>query len=213
MTERLYYTSDATEARVKAIRCTEEADGRYAVELDQTLFHPQGGGQPADRGLIAGIAVESVSLRGEQLVHILAKPLAPGEVEIQVDKSARVRHSRWHSADHLIGYAGERFGWQPVKAHHWPGEGRITFTAREQQASVPDAGSLIALINGWKADNLRCYTETEAGRRTVRFGDLPAYSCGGTHVTQLAEIGEMQISGMKIKKGQLVVTYALNEQA
>ncbi len=64
MTERLYYASDATEARVKAIRCTEEADGRYAVELDQTLFHPQGGGQPADRGLIAGIAVEGVSLRG-----------------------------------------------------------------------------------------------------------------------------------------------------
>ena len=54
MTERLYYTSEATEGRAKIIRCTEEADGRYAVELDQTLFHPQGGGQPADRGYIAG---------------------------------------------------------------------------------------------------------------------------------------------------------------
>jgi Ser-tRNA(Ala) deacylase AlaX len=64
MTERLYYTSEATEGRAKVIRCTEEPDGRYAVELDQTLFHPQGGGQPADRGLIAGIAVEGEPARG-----------------------------------------------------------------------------------------------------------------------------------------------------
>ncbi|MEB6379855.1 alanyl-tRNA editing protein [Leclercia adecarboxylata] len=212
MTERLYYISEATEGQAQVIRCTEEPDGRYAIELNQTLFHPQGGGQPADRGLIAGIAVESVSLRGEEVIHILARPLAPGEVDIQVDKSVRVRHSRWHSAGHLIGYAGERFGWQPVKAHHWPGEGRITFMSREPQASIPDACALLALINGWKAENLLLHTEIEAGRRKVRFGNLPAYSCGGTHVKQLADTGEMQILGLKMKKGQLVVTYALHEQ-
>ncbi|QPK01214.1 alanyl-tRNA editing protein [Enterobacter mori] len=212
MTERLYYTSEVTEGRAKVIRCTEEPDGRYAVELDQTLFHPQGGGQPADRGLIAGIAVEGVSLRGEQVIHILARPLMPGEVEMQVDKSARVRHSCWHSAGHLIGCAGEQFGWEPVKAHHWPGEGRITFVPREPQASLPDANRLSAMIDGWKADNLLRQTEIEAGRRRVRFGDLPAYPCGGTHVRQLAEIGEMQLIGLKMKKGQLVVTYTLHEQ-
>jgi len=38
MTERLYYTSDATEGRTQVIRCTEEPDGRYAIELNQTLF-------------------------------------------------------------------------------------------------------------------------------------------------------------------------------
>ena len=211
MTERLYYTSEATAGRAKVIRCTEEPDGRYAVELDQTLYHPQGGGQPADRGLISGIAVEGVSLRGDQIIHILARPLVPGEVEMQVDKSARRRHSRWHSAGHLIGYAGEYFGWEPVKAHHWPGEGRITFTPREQDAPMPDAAQLSAIIDDWKADNLLRHTEIEAGRRKVRFGDLPAYPCGGTHVKQLAEIGEMQLLGLKMKKGQLVITYALGE--
>lgn len=50
MTERLYYTSEATEGHAQVIRCTEEPDGRYAIELDKTLFHPQGGGQPADKG-------------------------------------------------------------------------------------------------------------------------------------------------------------------
>ncbi len=110
MTERLYYTSDATEGHAQVIRCTEEPDGRYAIELNQTLFHPQGGGQPADRGWIAGIAVEAVSLRGDHVVHILPAALTPGEVEMQVDKDVRERHSRWQSAGHLIGYAGEQFG-------------------------------------------------------------------------------------------------------
>jgi Ser-tRNA(Ala) deacylase AlaX len=212
MTKRLYYTSDATEGRAKVIRCTEEADGRYAVELDRTLFHPQGGGQPADRGTIAGITVESVGLRGEQVIHILARPLVPGEVEMQVDKYARERHSRWHSAGHLIGYAGEQLGWEPVKAHHWPGEGRITFMPREQHVAMPEAGDLLAMLDGWKADNLLCYIEMVEDRRKVRFGDLPAYMCGGTHVKQLANIGEIEVIGLKKKKGQLVVSYALNEQ-
>lgn len=42
MTERVYYTSDATDGRAQIIACTAEADGRYAIELDRTLFHPQG---------------------------------------------------------------------------------------------------------------------------------------------------------------------------
>ena len=210
MTERLYYTSDATSGRAEVIRCTEEPDGRYAIELNQTLFHPQGGGQPADRGTIAGMVVEAVSVRGEEVVHILSGALAPGEVEIQVDEDVRERHARWHSAGHLIGYAGEQFGWLPVKAHHWPGEGRITFMPGEPQGLLPDASALLAMIDGWKADNLLRHTEIESSRRKVRFGDLPAYLCGGTHVKQLADIGTMQILGLKMKKGLLVVTYALD---
>ena len=72
MTERVYYTSDATDGRAQIIACTAEADGRYAIELDRTLFHPQGGGQPADRGWIAGQAVETVIVRGDSVLHILA---------------------------------------------------------------------------------------------------------------------------------------------
>ncbi len=110
----------------------------------------------------------------------------------------------------MIGYAGEQFGWKPVKAHHWPGEGRITFMPGESVDPLPDASALMAMIDGWKADNLLRHTEIESSRRKVRFGDLPAYLCGGTHVKQLAEIGVMQILGLKMKKGQLVVTYALD---
>ena len=92
MTERLYYTSDATECPARVVNCLGEADGRYAIELDRTLFHPQGGGQPADRGWIGELAVESVAARGESIVHIVAQPLPSGEVAIRVDAAGRRAH-------------------------------------------------------------------------------------------------------------------------
>ena len=74
MTERVYYTSDATDGRAQIIACTAEADGRYAIELDRTLFHPQGGGQPADRGWIAGQVVETVAVRGFRVSKHIGDP-------------------------------------------------------------------------------------------------------------------------------------------
>lgn len=208
MTERLYYTSDATECPARVVNCLGEADGRYAIELDRTLFHPQGGGQPADRGWIGELAVESVAARGESIVHIVAQPLPSGEVAIRVDEDARRLHARLHSAGHLIGQAGERFGWRPIKAHHWPGEGRITFAAGTN-ALLPEASALLAQIEGWQAEDLPRRISFAEGLRKVGFGDMPSYPCGGTHVASLSELGEVVITQVKMKKGQMIVSYAI----
>lgn len=208
MTERVYYTSDATDGRAQIIACTAEADGRYAIELDRTLFHPQGGGQPADRGWIAGQAVETVIVRGDSVLHILSQPLPLGEVEMRIDASARQLHARLHSAGHLLGLAGEQLGWQPVKAHHWLGEGRIAFTGGNH-AVIPDASALLSQVKAWQAQDLPRQVIFAEGSRMVGFGELPAYPCGGTHVARLAELGDILISQIKMKKGQLVVSYSL----
>jgi Ser-tRNA(Ala) deacylase AlaX len=208
MTERLYYTSDATEGRARVVGCVEQADGRYAIELDQTLFHPQGGGQPADRGWIAEIAVEGVTAFGDSILHLVPQPLAPGEVTIRIDGAARRQHARLHSAGHLIGLAGEQCGWQPTKAHHWPGEGRITFTS-VASASLPEASVLQEKVAGWRAENLPRHISVVDGLRRVGFGSLPDYPCGGTHVASLSELGEVLITQLKMKKGQLIVSYTL----
>lgn len=208
MTERLYYASDMLECTALVLRCDQQADGRYAIVLDKTVFHPQGGGQPADKGWIAGIPVESVLQHGDDVVHILAQPLSANEVRLQVDAVCRALHARLHSAGHVIGYAGEQYGWRPVKAHHWPGEGRITFAAGEN-AREPEIPMLDALIAGWQSAALPRHIALEDGRRKVRFGDLPAYGCGGTHVSSLAELGSVVIGSVKIKKGQLIVSYTV----
>lgn len=208
MTERLYYTSDALTGHAQVINVTPDEEGRYMIELDKTLFHPQGGGQPADRGQIAGITVEGVVQRDDRIVHLLAEPLATGEVEMRVDATTRLQHARLHSAGHLIGLAGEQCGWRPVKAHHWPGEGKITFAA-SGHAAQPEVSMLLTLIHQWLADDLPRHISFEDGLRMVSFGDLPAYPCGGTHVANLAAVGEVEITQIKVKKGQLLVSYTL----
>jgi alanyl-tRNA synthetase len=208
MTERLYYVSDATEGLAQVLRCEADADGRYAVELDRTLFHPQGGGQPADGGWIGGIAVENVLARGDCVVHLLSQPLPPGEVSIEVDAASRRLHTRLHSAGHLIGLAGEQLGWQPIKAHHWPGEGRVIFVAGES-STLPEAEALQAKIAGWIAEDLLRRLTLEGGLRQVGFGEQRSYPCGGTHVARLSEIGDVEITQLKLKKGQMVVSYTV----
>lgn len=174
MTERLYYTCDNTEGPANLLSCSAEPDGRYAVALDRTLFHPQGGGQPADAGWIDDEPVETVLTRGDDVLHIVAKPLLPGIVNLRVDAAQRQLHARLHSAGHLIGLAGTAFGWLPVKAHHWPNEGRITFAAGGN-GTLPDAPSLQAKISVWQAENLARQVTFADGLRQVGFGHLPAY--------------------------------------
>ncbi|EPD3066451.1 alanyl-tRNA editing protein [Klebsiella aerogenes] len=208
MTERVYYASDATEGRAQIIGCRAEADGRYAIELDRTLFHPQGGGQPSDSGWIDEQVVMTVATRGDSVLHIVEQPLPLGEVKIRIDASARQLHARQHSAGHLLGLAGEQFGWRPVKAHHWPGEGRITFAAGAG-AVLPEASALLAQVSAWQRQDLPRRIIFANGLRAVGFGDLPAYPCGGTHVASLAALGNIVISQLKMKKGQMIVSYNL----
>lgn len=46
----------------------------------------------------------------------------------------------------------------------------------------------------------------------ITWGDLPAYACGGTHVPLTSDVGEVQITRVKEKKGQLSVQYELTER-
>ncbi|EMX9851394.1 alanyl-tRNA editing protein [Klebsiella michiganensis] len=208
MIERLYYTSDAAECLAQVVNCLREADGRYAIELDRTLFHPQGGGQPADRGWIAGLAVEGVVSRGDSVAHIVSQPLPAGEVTIRIDPESRRLHARLHSAGHVLAQAGELSGWQPIKGHHWPGESRIIF-APGAHGGLPEASALLEKVEAWQADNLPRQLTFADGLRKVGFGDMQSYPCGGTHVASLSELGKVVISQVKMKKGQIIVSYAV----
>ncbi|AFZ74062.1 alanine--tRNA ligase-related protein [Natronobacterium gregoryi] len=85
-------------------------DGRD-VELEETYFYPEGGGQPADRGTIGGIGTETVQKRDGAVVHTLASEpsLEPGsEVDCTVDDAFRTYCMRAHTASHVVYGAGRR---------------------------------------------------------------------------------------------------------
>jgi alanyl-tRNA synthetase len=208
MTERLYLTSDDLSMHGQVVRCSMGEGGTFDVVLAATLFHPQGGGQPSDQGTIAGANVVRVSQAGDHVIHSCDRAVPLGGAQIEVSSNTRSLHARLHSAGHLIGFCGEQFGWRAVKGHHWPGEARVVFEPDTNARDLTE-DFIERHVNANVAAVLSRHTQMEAGKRSIGFGDLSAYSCGGTHVASTAEIGEIIVSKVKEKKGQLWVYYDL----
>ena len=60
MTRKLYdLDSHRRDFSATVLRCDPDGE-RYAVVLDQTVFFPEGGGQPADTGVLGGAHVLDV---------------------------------------------------------------------------------------------------------------------------------------------------------
>lgn len=210
MTEKLYYTRDVLELDTEVLSCTPEADGRFRVILASTLFHPQGGGQPSDRGMIGGVKMLQAIQDGTEVIHFTDTAVDIGPVHIQIDGALRRQHSRYHSAGHLITYVGKAFGWNGYKGNHRPGEGRIVFQSERMNSPVT-AEDFAAATADLVAQNLELRSVDLDGKRMISWGDLPAYACGGTHVQSTSQVGQIIITSVKEKKGQLSVQYQLKD--
>ena len=191
------------------LSCGETQEGLWAVVCDRTVFHPQGGGQPSDIGLINDVSVRKVIHTPDAIIHLCEAPLE-GEVSMAVDGKTRRLHSRLHSAGHIIGFVGDELGWHATKGNHFPGESRVVFEPENPKAiQLTEAEVLQSAVNALISKKLeRRITEID-GLRYLTWGDLRAYPCGGTHVANTEEIGKVTISKIKMKKGQISVSYSL----
>ncbi|WP_051255565.1 hypothetical protein [Conchiformibius kuhniae] len=173
---------------------------------DETIFHPQGGGQPADNGTINGIAVMGVKKQNGTIVHFLPEAIPMGIVTMRVDRQIRYRHSRLHSAGHLIGHVLETAGrLKAIKAHHWPDEAKVTFDNPDGISVTADA------VQTWfdeaVARQLPRHVAYRGDVRLIGFGTDWAYPCGGTHVAHTGELAGVRIEAVSVRKGQLSVRY------
>lgn len=88
--------------------------------LDESYFYPEGGGQPADRGIIAGSPVVDVQKQESdggkgtdtEIVHTISDPapaIEPGStVTCEIDEEFRTYCMRAHTASHALYGAGRR---------------------------------------------------------------------------------------------------------
>jgi len=124
------YNFSATATALAVASCEEP--GHWDVVLDATPFHPQGGGQPSDIGLlVAGerefdvvrVHAEKSGVVHHEIRHAgTVAPFAAGAtVECKVDEAVRRGAARLHSGGHLIDVAMSACGCtlQPTKGYHF----------------------------------------------------------------------------------------------
>jgi alanyl-tRNA synthetase len=112
--KRLYWTHpDVFEAEVEVVTV-----GPGKVMVDPILFHPDEGGQPADRGTIGEAVVTDVQVVDGKIVHTLDRPLADGRYVARLDKERRLYTATQHTAQHILsGVAASQFGLQTTSVH------------------------------------------------------------------------------------------------
>lgn len=216
-TQRIYYDDTYLDKLQAEILVTSlDENGNYVI-FDKTIFHPQGGGQPADKGY----------LEKDNKCHILLKLLAPrnpyeepylikhyyegkgdflkGEKVIQViDMEKRLLYSRLHSAGHLIEDAVSQIfpSLKGIRSNHFPnGQAFVVFTGIDNPSDIQNSKEKISnLVNELAKRNLAIKVENDNQIRTVKIGDFSPHPCGGTHVKGTSEIGEIVIRNIKKDK-------------
>jgi len=193
-------------------------DGRPFVRLDETLFHPQGGGQKADRGKIAGRVVVHVTKDGDEVNHYLESTtgLAVGvAVAVEVDAAWRATGSAWHTAGHLIAALVER-RWPELRAasgHHWEGEARVDFSPGDARLADAVAKELPGLLTEAIEAQLPVKVVGDPFiSRAVVIGNFSPLPCGGTHIEHTGRLPRVDIARVRVKDGKLRVSYALRSQ-
>lgn len=214
-TERLYW-NDAYlrqfEARVLAVG---EYAGKPAVTLDATAFYPEGGGQPADRGTLDGLAVVDVQEHGGEILHLLDPQaehaaLTPGkQVSGVVDWQRRFDYMQQHSGQHILSGGfwrlcqAETVSWhlgedytsidiatpalsQAAAAEVEHASNNVLWNDLPIEARVYAPSELAAL-------GLRRGPKVESDIRIVSIGDWDAIGCGGTHVLSAGRVGGIGI--------------------
>lgn len=104
-----------------------EDNGRTGILFEETIFYPEGGGQPSDRGtLVCDIHRSShevlhVEQRPEGIVHWIAgtvQPFIGAGVLLTVDAERRRDHMQQHHGQHILSAVFERnYGWDTVGFH------------------------------------------------------------------------------------------------
>jgi len=208
-----------TELETEVVEVGETDDRPWAVTAD-TVFYPESGGQPADRGVMGAARVVDVQRRDGRVVHHLTEPVHPGPIHQRLDWRRRYDHMQQHSAQHVLtAVADVWFGW-PTTAFHLGDEvcdieldvpsvevPRLAELEDAVAREIRDARPIIARIldeRGELEGDVRARglpDDLDGPLRVIEIEGLDRNACGGTHLRSTAEIGCLALLGTEPMRG------------
>jgi len=230
-TQLKYLENTYLNVSLASITEASEDERGYYLCLTETIFHPQGGGQPSDRGFIRSekseFEVDFVVPQQRIVKHYgtftTDSKFAKGElVTLEVNQERRLLNARIHTAGELLRLVALRLypEWQHLKSCHFPEQASVEFlglidTSERAEALFQIEKEVHQLINldlSVETQFIDAITIREMGVQVpselpseqflrVIIIDDEVICCGGTHVKQLSEIGSVSIRKIKSSQG------------
>ncbi len=191
------------ELDTEVISCIQNGD-LYDVVLKNTIFYPEGGGQPSDQGFIQELEVFDVQRKEDVVVHTVAQPLQPGSVvHIKIDWEYRFDMMQNHTAEHIFsGVVHQRYHLDNV-GFHMSEYACCDFNGElsPQQIRTVEKSVNQAIWQNLPVKEMECnqdevgqYTyrskkEIEGMTRIVSVDGYDSCACCGMHVLSTGEIG------------------------
>ena len=225
MTDALYMSDSYLknwDAKVVSVK-----DDKYVV-LDKTAFYPKGGGQPWDEGYIIKsgeqFKVVYVGKFSGEISHELEKPgLKEGDlVSCEIDWERRYTYMRYHTACHLLSNVLYRRANAKITGNQIElDKARMDFSMEDYSPEklrlyVEESNEIINQdlpITIETMSRTAVLEEPELARlavglpknlqefRVVKIGNIDKQVDGGTHVKNLKEIGEIEMT-KTVNKGK-----------
>ena len=228
MTEKLYYIdSHLTRFTAQVLSC-DEGEGKWFVTLDRTAFYPEGGGQPADKGILGGVNVLDVHEKNGEIVHYTDAPISVGTVvEGQIDWQRRFDLMQQHSGEHIVsGLIHEKYGYENVGFHMGADTVVIDFSGELTMAQLREIEYEanrriwqnyeveIAFYRDEALDKLsyRSKKALTGDVRIVTFPHADVCACCGTHVKRTGEIGCIRLLNVQKLRGGVRVEMLSGER-
>ncbi|KDO71635.1 hypothetical protein CISIN_1g0250981mg, partial [Citrus sinensis] len=176
-------------------------DGRRALILESTIFHPQGGGQPSDTGFIIvadsdfKFIVHDVRSKDGIVFHYGVVENSGGEFEMELEKGKEVRlwvdeSRRKLNSRPYVEYKGS------VPQNEL--QSKTKELELEANALISRGGKVMVAVLPYEEASMLCggclphYIPQGSTPRIVKLGDNPGCPCGGTHVSDISEIISMK---------------------
>lgn len=226
MTEKVFYQDSYQKTLSSEV--VEVVDG--GVLLTATIFYPLGGGQPGDQGTLTigrrdyAVVDTRYADDGHNIVHYIdaddLSAIRVGDaVDMRIDWERRHRLMRMHTCMHLM---CSLISAQATGGSVGETESRLDF---DLQGQVIDKEQLTAELNALVEKALPvtvgAITDAELDQqpelvrtmsvqpprghgtvRTITIENTDYQPCGGTHVRNTAEIGELLVTKLKNKGRQ-----------
>ena len=213
------------------VACAPHPAGGFAITLADTLFYPEGGGQPADQGQIGGVAVIDVQRVDGVVIHRAQAALPLGPTTQAVDGARRRDHAQQHSAQHLISaLALRRFGRATVGFHLGAVDATVDLDGPlDPEARAALAADLRAAVAADHALRVVVVEAEELAARGARVRGLPPAlrgpvrlieidgldlnACGGTHVQSTGALQLVQLFAPEPLRGGLRLRFRAGGRA